>query len=423
MGLNTNEDLERTIIGNAIVRGYLMPFERQLGIEPFAFTPHKQMWGALLELDEDGSEIDTVSVHRTASKGGGFLYALSDVSKMVVGLPGDTKPADVQHLKDLHTKRKMVRFAERLDERAKNGSAPAEIIDDALKFLGSLRDEQAKANGVAVRASDVFEMDVKPRLEAMARGEQIKVPTGFARMDASLRGGLGIGELTVLGAKPKQGKSAMMIQTAKQIAKQGLGTYVCSREMLNFENGFRIIAQDSDLLTQNHFGVNAPEYVLDKADEVIGQYRTVPLYLDERSRTVPEVAKEIRLLKDQGIELKAAFVDYAQLMQIDDAWGKSRANVLETIVYGLKDLAMSEQIAVVVLAQFNREGISSEQPEMWHFEGSSAIEKAGNLVMLWTLDDASPIRRGVLRIAAARSVALDSWGIEFDGAKALFRVL
>ncbi|HUF04345.1 MAG TPA: DnaB-like helicase C-terminal domain-containing protein [Aridibacter sp.] len=423
MSTNENAGLERMLIGNVMIRGHLEPFERQLAVESFAIGPHKQLWGAILAMDEAGEEITTVTVHRRASRGKEFIFTLSDVSNLVVGLTSNTKRDDIQELRNLHSNRKLERFAAWLYERAKEGEPPKPIIEDALKFLTSLSEEQVADRGNAKHVAEVFAEDVMPRIVAMEGGEQVKVPTGFECLDDHLGGGIGIGELCVLGAKPKTGKSAIMLQMARQAAEKNNAVYICSREMLNYENGFRLIVQESQALGYGHFGPKLPEHVVEESDKAIKSLSGLPLYLDDRSRTVDEILKEVRILKGQGVDLKGVFVDYAQLMAVDDPFGKTRANILDMIVYGLKDLAMQEDLAVTVLAQFNREGIEAQRPKMYHFEGSSSIEKAGNIVILWTLGGTfGGERSGSIWIEAARSSPFGEWNLEFTGHKARFKL-
>jgi hypothetical protein len=81
-------------------------------------------------------------------------------------------------------------------------------------------------------------------------------------------------------------------------------------------------------------------------------------------------------------------------------------------------------VTVYLLAQFNRAGIRSDRPTMADFDGSSAAEKAGNLILLWTVerdfDKAIGGRRGKLWIEAGRNVGTDEFNIIFQGHKSRF---
>lgn len=71
----------------------------------------------------------------------------------------------------------------------------------------------------------------------------------------------------------------------------------------------------------------------------------------------------------------------------------------------------------------HRESIDAQRPKMSDFKGSSAIEMAANIVLLWTLQqdaDVDNARHGELWIEAGRNVAYDEFTIKFYGAKALF---
>ena len=149
----------------------------------------------------------------------------------------------------------------------------------------------------------------------------------------------------------------------------------------------------------------------------------IPLRFDDRAKTVKDIRKELDRIEDQGEVIKSVFVDYVQLMK-GVKKHNSMSEMLEDIIYDLKDLAIEREVVVYANAQFNRDGIDAERPKMSDFKGSSAIEMAANSVLLWTLEQDIDIglggRKGSLWIEAGRNVAFDEFDIVFYGEKALF---
>jgi len=193
--------------------------------------------------------------------------------------------------------------------------------------------------------------------------------------------------------------------------------------MLNYENGFRTLAQTTNY-TMNHFRSGMYQGTADNIKNHARQFGNIPLFLDDKAKTVREIKKEVLRLENEGNEITSIFVDYAQLMKGEDVRNKSTADILEGIIYGLKDLATELEKAVYVNAQFNRDGIDSARPKMSDFKGSSAIEMAANLILFWTLeqdmDEFSKAREGELWIEAGRNVAYDEFKILFYGESSLF---
>jgi replicative DNA helicase len=216
--------------------------------------------------------------------------------------------------------------------------------------------------------------------------------------------------------------SALMLQIARQQAEQGIECYICSREMLNYENGLRLITQTSPY-TANHMRPNLYRETGERIKEHARGMK-LSLHFDDKAKSVKDVRKELTRLEDNGIDVMSVFVDYVQLMKGKDT--NNRADMLEDIIYDLKDLALEREIAVFCNAQFNREGIDALRPKMSDFKGSSAIEMAGNLILFWTLEQEmnpdTKARHGKFWIEAGRNVAFDEFSIRFYGEKAHFEL-
>lgn len=416
-----DKDLEDLLIGNVLLNKRLTVEDKTVSVVDFYSTVNQRIWQVFCEMDEDGESIEISDVQRRVAL---EHVTMSALGKMCIGLVGDTRPEDIKALKDLATLRELIRTYAKLARMAEKKETVENILAENSQALDQIQNEQEKRHGTSQSLVEVMEREVFPRLDKFVSGEMVKVPFGFTALDASSNGGASLGELVVLGALPKSGKSVMLTQIARQQAEQGIPTYMASLEMLNYENGFRFLAQSSDF-SMNIF---RPDMYADTARRLKDHARAtydIPYRLDQKSRNLREIGNEIARLKDNA-DVISAFVDYVQLIGTEKRID-NRAAKIEEIIYGLKDLAMKHEIVVYTAAQFNREGIKSEKPSMAHFDGSSAIEKAANLILMWTLEkDYNPEKRGregKLWIEAGRSIACDSFDVIFHGADARFTVL
>ena len=415
-----NEELEQMMIGLSLV-DRAVPFDAKiLSTLDFYNGINRSIWGAICELDEERQPIDIGAVF---AKLPGIPVKMSDLSKMAMGIPINANcEREVKALKTLSSLRTLQKGFANLAERAATQEPLDAIIEQAEGLLATVHGQRAEESGTSRILADVYERDVFPRIDKFVSAEMVKIPFGWDALDIATNGGSALGELVVLGAKPKSGKSGLMLQIARQQAERNIGCYVCSREMLNFENGFRAIAQTSEY-TANHFRANLYAGTAQRIKEHARQQGGIPLHLDDKAKTVKDIRKELNRLEDLGHLITSAFVDYVQLMR-SITKSNNRADILEDIIYDLKDLAMERDIVVYANAQFNREGIDSERPKMSDFKGSSAIEMAANVVLLWTvnkdIDEQKRARRGQLWIEAGRNVAYDEFDIWFYGEKALF---
>lgn len=418
-----DNDIERVVIGITLV-DEVVPFDaKQLSTTDFFIGLNRRIWAAICELDEERQPITLFSVYEKLNDD---TVKLSELSSMTFGIPpGANGSKEVEILRNLTSLRTMHKGFADLSDRAEKRESIDTLVEQAEKLLIAVKETQAAAEGTSRLLADVYERDVFPRLDKFVSGEMVKIPFGFPLLDTATNGGAGVGELVILGAKPKSGKSGFMLQIARQQGEMNLGGYVCSREMLNYENAFRVLTQTSEY-SSNSFRSGMYPMTAERLKAHAKATGGIPLYLDDKAKTVKDIKRELDRLEGEGHNITSAFVDYVQLMRGTSKYN-SKADMLEEIIYDLKDLATEREIVVYVNAQFNRDGIDAERPKMSDFKGSSAIEMAGNLVLLWTLDAdinaETRARHGDLWIEAGRNVATDQFRLKFYGEKALFEVV
>ena len=420
MNLPHDTELEGLIIGSVLMMKKLSAFEKGIAPLDFFHLLNQQVWQAILEFDEDGHPIEIFDV---AAKVDSPALKASDLSKMTIGIPfADSRYDDIKRLKDLATARRIIHSFRDLAQKASNKEPIIDVLEEAQSIVDTLKVEQDGRTGTSQTLIEVMEYEVFPRIDKFVSGELVKIPFGFEKLDTSTNGGASIGELVIFGAKPKSGKSVLMLQVARYIAGLGLGTLVASLEMLNFENGFRFLAQSSKF-SVNVFRPDMRDFVADGLKAHAKEHYNLPLYFDQKARTTKAIGKEIQRLKD-SVGLSAVFVDYVQLIR-NEKRNSSRVERIEEAIFDLKELAMKHEIVVYTAAQFNREGIKSDRPTLADFDGASAIEKTANLGLFWTLekdfDEEAQGRKGTMWIELGRSVANDEFeGLVFHGKDARF---
>jgi len=420
MNLPHDTELEGLIIGSVLMKKKLSPFEKGVAVTEFFSLLNQQIWGAILEFDENNQPIEILDI---VAKVDNPMVTGSTLSKMAMGLPfGDVRFDDLKRLKDLATCRRMIHSFRDVAQKASDKEPITDIIEEAQSVLDTLKNEQDARTGTSQTLIEVMEYEVFPRLDKFVSGELVKIPFGFDKLDTATNGGASIGELVVFGAKPKSGKSVLMLQIARHIASLGLGTLVASLEMLNYENGFRFLAQSSKY-SVNVFRPDMRDFVSDGLKAHAREHYDLPLYFDQKARTTKAIGKEIQRLKD-SVGLSACFVDYVQLIR-NDKRSSSRVERIEEAIFDLKEMAMKHEIVVYTAAQFNREGIKSDKPTLADFDGASAIEKTANLGLFWVLEQDFNIeadgRKGEMWIELGRSVAADKFeGLVFHGKDARF---
>ena len=208
-------------------------------------------------------------------------------------------------------------------------------------------------------------------------------PTGIASLDRVLNGGLRPGKVYGIAARPSVGKSSLARAIGLHTAKNGHPTLLMTMEMPGDEVADCSIAQlaaiPSDRLQTGK---------LDDADwgalsAAVDEGSRLPFYVDDQGGlTIGQMRMKARMVKG----LRVLLVDYLQLAGTT-LKNATRNDQVEEISRGLKALAMSLNIAVVVLSQLNREveRRADKEPQLSDLRDSGAIEQDLDVVvMLWT---------------------------------------
>ena len=205
--------------------------------------------------------------------------------------------------------------------------------------------------------------------------------TGLSELDR-ISGGLTGGELTIVGARPGQGKTALVVSLIRNLAKQNIPCGIFSLEMSRHELAQRLISQESQVYA---FKIksgelnNGEKMTLSNCKEVMKDWN-IKIF-DEGEMNLRKLrSRAIMWQKKHGIQV--LFIDYLQLMSGGDRRGNSRENDIAEISRGLKILARELNIPVVALSQLSRrvEERPDKMPQLSDLRESGAIEQDADCV-------------------------------------------
>ena len=332
-------------------------------------TEGKQPTQLLAEKQLDGITITDLMSYGTANIGDDYpLYAESRAKALIVQRAiyaekiGDTNTADTRQL-------------------------TAKIEELTAVING----EEYKPIATNYKESLFKELDERAQEQIAHYG------TGFKFVDEFMEG-IHRGQLTVLGARPRVGKSAMALQVARNVADEGYKVLFIPLEMTVNENLQRILlnsqtVQPEDLKTG------------DFDREAIGNYLD---YLEENLKfceSLNSLESIEKLIKAE----KPYLVIIDQLSQITiKGTHKDNREKYIVITRALKRIAMEQKVAILLLSQLNRLSTEKKKPtlESLH-ESDSTGQDADNVLLLYTKDDEeetdSPERETFLRIAKQRN--------------------
>lgn len=204
-------------------------------------------------------------------------------------------------------------------------------------------------------------------------GSSWRATWGVKELDDRL-GGIQPGTLHVPIGLPAHGKSALACTASWATAAAGKRVLYVSREMREEEMGARFAAISTNK-TMKHMVSKAWDGV-----DPEGYIETIPegIVPDCRSRDIASVRAKLRMAQSQGRPYHLVVLDYLQLF---NGVGDAQHERIGSIAYGAKDMAMDLDVAVIALAQVNRQNDGTTAPTMREIRGSSAIEDAADSVV------------------------------------------
>jgi replicative DNA helicase len=223
-------------------------------------------------------------------------------------------------------------------------------------------------------------------LERRLVGGTNAIATGYADLDEKLNGGIRPGELIVLAARPKMGKTGLALNIACN-ASQAHNVLVLSMEMPRAQLHDRNIAALGHIslshLLKPALMTQADWDALTLAADKIEQLN---LYLDDEGglKLLDVRLKAVGMKRKHGLALLV--IDYLQLMESD---GDNRNAQIEKITRGLKALAKELQIGILLLSQLNRdlEKRPDRRPQPSDLRDSGAIEQDADAVIFLYRDE------------------------------------
>ena len=359
--------------------------------EDFYFEDLKACYQAILELSSKGKPIDFVTVlNAVTSK---EIYKESQLKRILFECTERTPSISnvEQYAKIIANSakaRKLQGIGAKLSFDGVSAENADETVDQVMSELFEISSKrQAKKT---VNIGDVglklFESYTKDN-----PGSENRTDTGFKKLDEILKG-MSAGNLIILAARPKLGKTAFALSIAENVAKSGKTVTFFSLEMEAKEIYERLLAKNSKVpmntLIDKRFNdkkrqqrIRSDE--LSRISESIDSTYNLPIKInDNPGCTVNDIRLECRMIKDLGLIV----IDYLQLMNSTKRHDNRNLEV-GAICRELKCLASELGVPILCLSQLNRTSDENSRPSPSELRDSGSIEQDANKVMLmWCVE-------------------------------------
>lgn len=199
--------------------------------------------------------------------------------------------------------------------------------------------------------------------------------TGLEDID-TLIGGYRAGSLYIVWARPSVGKSTLALNLILKLGKMWIPTALFSTEMPPQEIHIRMLSNVSGVhwWSIEQWDEKVAELVVDGVTELTN-YANCNIYNEFNSETLERL-----ITKEILTGAKVIFIDYLQNIKfVKMKW--TRNDEIGNITAMLKQIALKYWVAVVCLAQLNRQIQNDWEPELMHLRDSGNIEQDADVVM------------------------------------------
>ena len=246
--------------------------------------------------------------------------------------------------------------------------------------------------------------------------------------------GIAAGEVMTIAAPTSCGKSALALYIALQaVKKDGHHCGIFSLEMPQKQLTKRLTQVISGVNIRNVEDNVATDKQMARVTETINELSELPIYTSHSVKSADDLCSQTRqFVNKYGVKLLV--IDYLQLIPFSPKMGKAEgiADVSYKISAELrssadislkiKQMAIDLKIAVILLAQVNREGAKNGRLKLYDLKDSGDIENDADIVLLMyptdgdfesskEVDDKGPYTKMYYEIAKNREGQRDIGGL------------
>lgn len=387
-----NIEAERAVIGALMVNASAVNIVAEnLKPEDFYFENNREIYKSALELFDEGSPIDIVTLSNNLSMKdklnavGGVGY-LTNLASSISTTQNVTNYCDIIH--DKSVQRRLIIGLDAVTALAYDGSERNEdLIDRAEKIIYDIAAGGERSD--IEQIGSILMSSYKEMVDhSISKGELTGVETGFHELDRRT-GGLQKSDLIIIAGRPGMGKSTFAVNIAEHAAiENNVTVAIFTLEMSKNQITNRILCSQAlvDLRKLSLGDLSGDDWM--QMSEVMERIASAPLYIDDTSTIrVSEIkAKCKRLQQSKGLGL--VVIDYMQLMTSSGRHENRQSEITE-ISRSLKMLAKDLDVPVIALSQLSRasEKRPDKRPVLSDLRESGAIEQDADIVMFLYRED------------------------------------
>jgi replicative DNA helicase len=328
------------------------------------FEPlHSEIYIAIRQLAQDGRICTPVTLEpffRNSEPVGDmtvnqYIGRLAASATTTIGAP-----AYARVVRDYASRRALAEFGLRLQQLAGDtGASLSKAADEGIRTLDAI---VGAARPETYRYADTDGVMAAIRARKALGGGLTGLSTGSPKID-DMTDGLRPSTLTIIGARPKQGKTAKLLSDIRNLCKAHVKCMFFSLEMPRDQVIQRLIAQEANVdfvrLVRGRYD-DGEELAIEDASIAVDGW---PLLIDDAAGlTASAISGRARTaVKADGCQV--LFIDYLQ--RIAPEKGGKRYEEVTGISMAIADLRKTLDVPIVAAAQLNRKSTDRAKTINW----------------------------------------------------------
>ncbi|UAS27898.2 replicative DNA helicase [Staphylococcus pseudintermedius] len=390
-----SHEAEQSVLGAIFLDPELMSSTQEILLpESFYRGAHQHIFRAMMDLNEDGKDIDIVTVldrltqEGVVNEAGGPQY-LAEITSNV------PTTRNIQYYTDVvfknAVKRKLIHTADSIANDGYNDELDLDtVLNDAERRILELS---------STRESDGFK-DIRDVLgQVYDNAEQLDqnsgqtpgIPTGYRDLD-QMTASFNRNDLIILAARPSVGKTAFALNIAQKVAthEDQYTVGIFSLEMGADQLATRMICSSGNVDSNRLRTGTMTEEDWNRFTVAVGKLSRTKIFIDDTPGVrITDIRSKCRRLKQEhGLDM--IVIDYLQLIQGSGSRASdNRQQEVSEISRMLKAIARELECPVIALSQLSR-GVEQRQdkrPMMSDIRESGSIEQDADIVAFLYRDD------------------------------------
>lgn len=380
-----NLEAEQSVLGSMLLdKNAVIDVAEFLTAEHFYDSRHASIFEAIMDLFEEGSPIDLVTVSdrlnakKILKKVGGRTY-LTDLVAMVPTSAHAEEYATI--VKDTALRRALISASASITNLSFDETIEIkDVVDKSEQMLFGIAQSGVRSKFAHIK--DLLK-NAFDRAELASKGDNaLGISSGLRDLD-TLLGGFQKSDLIILAARPSVGKTSLALDFIRFAAiNEKKKTVFFSLEMSNDQIIDRLLGMQANVPFWEIRTGNMNDEKYGRYGEAMGVLSETDIFIDDTpGQNITEIrTKARRLAIERGVDI--IIVDYLQLLSGHTK--ENRVQEVSEISKGLKNLARELNVPVIALSQLSRaieQRGGSRLPQLSDLRESGSIEQDADVVM------------------------------------------